>query len=244
MVDFLKGSHDVEEKIHHEKVAYVQRLWLVRHGSTIWNLERRLCGTQDVPLAPLGIQQAHAVGKRLQREQIKTIYCSDLQRARQTAEIIADYCQPRREIQSSALWREMSFGAWEGLTYEQIAQEYGENGQVRFFSDPVNYTPPDGEPLNQLALRITTAFKTLVQDLVTGFDEQQYPEKGDVVLVSHGGALRILLCSLFGIPFKRQWQLRLDNASLSAIDFVPDASDIAATATLALLNLHDFLQID
>jgi broad specificity phosphatase PhoE len=61
---------------------------------------------------------------------------------------------------------------------------------------------------------------------------------GDVVLVSHGGPLRVLLCWLLSVPFEQQWRLSLSHGSLSAIDFVPAADDVLATVTLALFNLH------
>src|SRR5436305_10121198 len=64
------------------------------------------------------------------------------------------------------------------------------------------------------------------------------PMEGDVVIVSHGGPLRILLCSIMGMPFVRQWQLRLDLGSLSAIDLLPIGVPSAPRAILALLNVR------
>src|SRR5205085_1264231 len=64
------------------------------------------------------------------------------------------------------------------------------------------------------------------------------PAAGDVVIVSHGGPLRILLCNLLGIPLQRQWQLRLDHGSLSAIDLLPVHEPSVPQAILALLNVQ------
>jgi broad specificity phosphatase PhoE len=61
---------------------------------------------------------------------------------------------------------------------------------------------------------------------------------GDVVIVSHGGPLRVLLCNLLGMPIQRQWQLRLDPGSLSAIDLLPVHQPSAPNAILALLNVQ------
>ena len=62
--------------------------------------------------------------------------------------------------------------------------------------------------------------------------------EGDVVIVSHGGPLRVLLCSMLGMPLERQWQIRLDPGSLSAIDLLPIHEPWTPQAILALLNVH------
>ena len=212
---------------------YMQRLWLVRHGTTVWNQERRFMGHSDLPLAPLGQTQARWVGRRLRLEHITAIYSSDLQRAHETATIIASCCSLQRPIAVLPVWREMSFGEWEGLTYAQIADQY--QSHLGFFSDPIRYSPPGGEPVLHLVQRVQAAFAQLAQDAAKDADPTN---RGDIVLVSHAGTLRALLCSLLGMPLEHQWQLRLDHGSLSAIDFLPTAEDLASTVSLALLNVQ------
>lgn len=212
---------------------YVQRLWLVRHGATAWNLERRFIGQSDIPLAPIGRTQAHWVGCRLRLEHIRAIYSSDLLRAYETARIIAEQCSLERPVTQSSAWREMSFGDWEGLAYAQIADQYKHH--LGFFSNPINHSPPGGEPFSQLVQRVQTAFTELAQEAAKETDPTKW---GDIVLVCHAGTLRALLCSLLGMPLERQWQLRLDHGSLSAIDFMPAAEDVAATVSLAFLNVQ------
>jgi broad specificity phosphatase PhoE len=212
---------------------YVQRLWLVRHGATVWNQERRFIGHCDLALAPLGHTQARWVGRRLRLEHVTAIYSSDLQRAHETATIIATCCSLQRPIVVSPAWREMSFGEWEGLTYAQIVDQY--KSHLDFFSDPIRYSPPGGEPFLHLVQRVQAAFAQLAQDAAK---ETDAVNRGDIVLVSHAGTLRALLCSLLGMPLGHQWQLRLDHGSLSAIDFLPTAEDLASTVSLALLNVQ------
>lgn len=207
----------------------VQRLWLVRHGATAWNLEQRFLGDSDIPLAPIGRAQARWVGRRLRLEQVSAIYSSDLQRAHETATIIAQYCSLQQPVILSSAWREMSFGEWEGLTYAQIADQYAH--QLGFFSNPINHPPPGGEPFSHLLQRILPAFSQLATQ-----------QGGDIVLVSHAGTLRALLCSLLAIPFERQRQLRLDHGSLSAIDFLPAAENVAATVSLTLFNVQSLVR--
>ncbi|SRR6266487_4065 len=198
-----------------------RRLWLVRHGITRWNSEQRFCGYSDIPLLPEGRRQAQWLARRLSMERIAAIYSSDLLRARRTAEIIA---HPHSlQVNITAAWRELSFGDWEGLTYEQIVQRH--RRQPDFFTDPVNVAPPGGESLTDLVRRVQLAFTELVQE-----------HEGAIVLVSHGGPLRTLLCGLLGMPLERQWQLCLDLGSLSALDILPPVEDTTPVATLALLN--------
>jgi len=209
---------------------YMQRLWLVRHGATAWNLEQRFLGHTDIPLTPIGRAQACWVGRRLRLEHVRAVYSSDLQRAHETAMIIAQQCSLQQPVTVSSAWREMSFGDWEGLSYTQIADRY--KHQLGFFSDPINHPPPGGEPFPHLLQRIQVAFTQLVQDTAHA------DHRGDIVLVSHAGTLRALLCSLLDIPLERQRPLQLDHGSLSAIDFLPTAENVAATVSLALLNVQ------
>jgi broad specificity phosphatase PhoE len=207
----------------------VRRLWLVRHGETTWKREKRFCGHYDIALSPLGELQAQWAGEQLLTRPIVALYASDLQRAQQTAEGIARNRVVPLMIQPSPEWRELSFGAWEGLTYAQIVDRFPD--QLGFFTAPAQVSPPDGETLIALVERVQSAFTQLVQDAI------MLPE-GDLVLVSHQGVLQVLLCRLLGIPLEHHWQLRFDHGSLSALDFLAGARDVASTATLSLLNQH------
>jgi alpha-ribazole phosphatase len=206
-----------------------RRLWLVRHGLTEWNVQQRFCGHRDIPLSLQGRGQAHWLAERLQEEMISTIYTSDLVRARETAEIIAYQRTPAVHIRVSAAWREIDFGEWEGLTYAQIAEQF--KGKLDFFTDPERYSPPNGESLAHMQQRVMNALATIAHS-------DDLPAPGNVVIVGHGGPLRILLCNLLGMPIQRQWQLRLDHGSLSAIDLLPVHESSMPQAILALLNMQ------
>jgi len=206
-------------------LPHVRRLWLVRHGVTAWNHEKRFCGHSDVPLSEPGNQQAQWLAGQLHSRSIAALYSSDLQRAQQTATRIAQHHE-QLAIRASEVWRELFFGDWEGLTYTQIAEQYPLH--TDFFTDPVHTVPPNGEKFPHFRQRVYTALQTLIR-----FDETI---PGDLVLVSHGGVIRLLLCFILGIPVARHWQLRIDPGSLSAIDFVSGEQDISATALLSLLN--------
>src|SRR6266704_4249059 len=210
---------------------HTRRLWLVRHGLTEWNTQQRYCGHRDIPLSAQGRAQALWLAERLQKEMISAIYTSDLVRARETAEIIAHQRTPAVQIRVSAAWREIDFGEWEGLTYAQIAEAEQFKDQLGFFTDPEHHSPPNGELVAHMQQRVKDELSTIMQS-------HDLPTAGDVVIVSHGGPLRVMLCSLLGMPLERQWQLRLDPGSLSAIELLPVQEPLAPQAILIFLNFQ------
>lgn len=206
-----------------------RRLWLVRHGLTDWNTQQRFCGHSDIPLSAQGRVQATWLAEQLQEETIAAMYTSDLVRARETAEIIANKRTQAIKIRVLTAWREIDFGDWEGLTYAQIVEQFKD--QLGFFTDPEHYSPPNGESLAHMQRRVKDALLAIVHS-------DDSPAAGDVVIVSHGGPLRILLCSILGMPVQRQWQLRFDHGSLSAIDLLSIHESSEPRMILALLNVQ------
>lgn len=215
------------ERQTQQQMPLVRRLWLVRHGVTRANGEQRFNGHLDEGLTAQGEQQARLIGAYLRERRVVALYASDLQRAMRTGELIAQQLVQPLPVQTDTAWRELFFGDWEGLTYQQIVERYPQN--LQFFTDATRFAPVNGEPFSALLQRVRSAFQQLMQEV------RSLPE-GDIVLVSHAGVLRLLLCLLLGMPFDRQWQLRLGNGSLSAIDCVPENTDVLGTATLSLLN--------
>ena len=204
-----------------------KRFWLVRHGLTLWNAQKRIMGQSDIPLSAKGRAQALWVARQLRAREIAAIYASDLARAHETARIIATHRTSPLPVSVSPAWRELNFGQWQGLTYAQIAEQYP--NQLGFFSDPEHYAPPGGESPSHLLQRMRA-------ELVTVAQNQNSSACGDVVIVSHSGALRILLCDLLGIPLERQWQLRIDAGSLSGLDVSLGEPTQTLQVTLVLFN--------
>lgn len=209
-------------------VRLVRRLWLVRHGATAWNASGRFCGHTDLPLSAAGRAQARWVGRVLRQRSIAAIYTSDLSRAQETAALIAATQPHSVPVLISPVWREVAFGMWEGLTYADVANRYRD--QLGFFSDPERHRPPEGETLAEVWSRVQTGLAALGAGLVG------LPTR-DVVLVSHGGTLRLLLCHLLALPVAQQWQVRLDPGSLSAVEVLLDATSVPTQGVLALLNM-------
>ena len=197
------------------------RLILVRHGETGWNAQRRYQGWSDLPLNKVGLQQADALAAHLADEQIGAIYTSDLERAMQTAQCIAErHGQP---VIADLRLREISFGDWEGLTFDEIRTRWP--GEVdAWLGDSLHVAPPGGETLAQVAERVQGAL-----DDIDGENAGQ-----TVLLVSHGGPLRVLLCLALGLEAQAHWRFRLDTASVSELG-VYDGE-----ATLAKLNVTEY----
>ncbi|SHI45660.1 Histidine phosphatase superfamily (branch 1) [Desulfofundulus thermosubterraneus DSM 16057] len=119
------------------------RIYLVRHGETIWNAELRFQGHSDTALSPRGLEQARALARRLRGENFSAFYASDLQRALNTARILAEpHGLP--VVPLKAL-REINFGAWEGLTVAEIKNRYPRELQ-QWWHDPLHTRVPGGKP--------------------------------------------------------------------------------------------------
>ncbi|MBI5840653.1 MAG: alpha-ribazole phosphatase [Chloroflexi bacterium] len=182
------------------------KLLLVRHGQTDWNLNQRFQGQTDVPLNKTGEEQAQKIAQRLSGKTIDAIYSSDLSRAIKTAETIASHHDLK--ITPDPRFRELAFGEWEGLTYQELksaAPELLEKWQT----DPLNSAAPEGEMLSQLAERV----KSALGDLQTRHADQT------ILLAAHGGPIQTVLCLALGLDLSHYWQFSISSASLTEIAF-------------------------
>lgn len=202
----------------------MMKLILVRHGETDWNNERRWQGQLDVPLNDTGEWQARQVGQALADEPIARLVSSDLQRAQTTATAIAAACD--LTILTDARLREIGFGSWEGLSIDQIMEQDGD-AYRRWRENPSAHAPIGGETLDVTGQRVLSLWQ-----------EIREIDAGTIVVVSHGGTLRILLSHLLQLPPQSFWQLELDNASLSTIKINQTGN------TLISLNDTQHLQIE
>lgn len=199
------------------------KLLLTRHGQTDWNIAGRYQGQSDIPLNKTGCKQAEQLAKRLSTEKIDVIYSSDLSRAFDTAQAVANF--HHLEIQLDSCWRELSFGDWEGMTYQEMSAHSPELFE-QWMQDSANTSTPNGESLKQLADRVKHAF-----------DEIKNKHKDQTVLVvSHSGALQALLATLLGIDLNLYWQFKISQASLSELKVYEDS------VMLNLLNDTSHLQ--
>ncbi len=153
------------------------RLILVRHGESTWNSEERLQGQLDPPLSDRGRDQARALAPILDAVPEERIVCSDLARARETAELLG--LRPGRFDER---WREIDVGEWGGLTAAEVDAESPELTNWRGGTR----TAPGGEPWPVFSARVAGA----VDELVAA--------AGPWIVVCHGGCIRVAVAHLTG----------------------------------------------
>lgn len=204
----------MKETSTHERL----RLHLIRHGEVEGAESGKLLGRTDTPLSARGLEQARRLAEVLSSAQLSAVYCSDLQRARVTAEIIAKRSNVR--VQESAAWREIDMGEWDGRTMASLHDEAPQL-VARLFDDPASFEYPGGESFACFTARV---LKAVDQLLMTH-------KSGEVVLVAHGGVCRVIIGSALGIPAKNWLRLAQDYGCLNVIDWY-DGNPI-----LQLLNL-------
>ncbi len=186
------------------------KLFLTRHGQTDWNIAGRYQGQSDTPLNETGLRQAEQIAKRLSSETIHAIYSSDLSRAANTAQSIADFHS--LEIKKDSRWRELSFGDWEGLTYQEMSAHSPDLFEA-WMKDPLMISTPNGETLARLAERVKAAFDEI---------KEEHADQ-TVLVVAHSGSLQSLLAVTLGVDLNRYWQFRISQASLSEMNVYEDS---------------------
>jgi alpha-ribazole phosphatase len=159
-----------------------------------------------VDLSDLGRRQAVCLQERFRGEQLAAFYASDLRRAAETAAVIA--APHGLEVQQLPALREMDFGHWEGLTHGQIAALYPAEFKA-WFRGPGTVEVPGGESFARVQQRAWAALTEIVA--------RHSGRK--VLVVSHGGTIRALICAALGLDADALWHLALDNAAVSVLDF-------------------------
>ncbi len=199
------------------------RWLLVRHGETPWNDAARYQGQADIPLSEQGWTQAERLAERLAREPVDAIYASDLARARDTAQVVAN--RLGKPLTLEPRLREANLGEWQGLTHAEVRRRYFRDTDPlpAYFVD----TPPrGGESLRQLQARVMSAIECIAA---------QHADES-VLLVTHGGCLKALLCAWLGIELSSYWQLRFDSASLSEVSLYPMGAIVSRLNDMAHLR--------
>jgi broad specificity phosphatase PhoE len=199
------------------------RLLLVRHGTTEFNSGRRFLGHSDIDLSELGRRQVERLRDYLADEKLDAVYASDLKRTVTTAQIITK--ARALEIVPCPELREMNYGVCEGLTFAEIGRNYPDVAE-KCVNFTVDLEFPEGEKFRDLIERSSA------------FLEKVKPHKqSDVVLVvSHNGPLKVLICQMLNIGMQHWNQIRIDVASLSIVDISPRG------AVLSRLNDTSFLK--
>lgn len=169
-------------------------LYLIRHGETPWNVEGRYQGQLDPPLNERGHRQARAAAERLAPIGFDVIYSSDLARARQTAEALAELIG--LPVHVDPRLREIHQGVWQGVLIDEIRARWPRelDGWER---DPWRYHPPGGERIDEVQARLFAAIDEIVA---------RHP-RGTVAVFTHKLPIALLKVRYQGHPATGLWSL-------------------------------------
>ncbi|OGL11940.1 MAG: hypothetical protein A3I14_18625 [Candidatus Rokubacteria bacterium RIFCSPLOWO2_02_FULL_73_56] len=199
------------------------RLFVIRHGETASSRERRFAGSRDVPLTPAGLRQCEAVAQALAEQPVRAVYASPLERARTSAEVIA---KPHRlEVRVDPAFREMAFGAWEGLAREEVAARFPD-AYAQWRTAPHTLALPGGERLGAVAERVRRALAALA----AAHAEQT------LVLVSHAIVVRVIVLDALGLGLDRLWAVDASPAGITEVELEPGWATVHRLNTLAHLE--------
>ena len=172
---------------------------------------RRFLGQADPPLSPAGLEQAHRLAERLRAVRFDAAHSSDLRRCLKTAAIIVDAGarsaghEGAPRVQAHEDLREIDAGLWEGLTVEEARERYPREWAQRE-RDLVGCRFPGGESYQDLSERVLPAFARIVSG-----------GGRNVLVVSHRGPMRILLCQYLDLPLDRVFSFALDYGSVEIL---------------------------
>lgn len=186
-------------------------VYLVRHGETPWNVERRFQGQLNVALSAAGREQARAVAGWLAGRPVRfiAIYSSDLRRAAETAAVIGERTGIMPQLDPRL--REINVGEWSGLLADEVEQRYP--GALLEWHERIDrYTIPGGESIPIVQQRVLEAYRALVAR-----------HSGEaIIIVSHGAALSALLVALHGWDLVETWhsrKTRMGNTGVTVVSF-------------------------
>ncbi len=184
-------------------------IYLIRHGQTAWNKSKKFQGLEDIPLDQEGQKQAHLLSTYFEHLPLKRIYTSDLQRAYDTA--LAIKKTTRTPLFKDERLRELDVGIYTGKTWDDVKSNH-----ARFLSllegnhrdEPI----PGGESFNQFKDRSIAVFKEI---------QSQASPDDDIVIVTHGGVIRMIVLHLLGQTLDAYDTTPVDNASITTIRINP-----------------------
>ncbi len=185
------------------------RLYLIRHGEVVKARPNTYHGHKDVDVTAVGVSQLERVAERLASVPLRAVYSSTLRRSVLGASQVA---KPHGlEVRSLPEFREKHFGAWEGLTYDEVAQRYPEEW-ARWLVDPPSVRPEGGESYAEMQARVLIALAEVMAE-----------HPGDTIaLVAHGGVNRAILCHAMGLDLTHVFRIEQDYGATNIIDFFPE----------------------
>ena len=174
----------------------MNKLVLLRHGQSQWNLENRFTGWRDVPLTEKGIQEAKNAGLLIKKNNINIdkVFSSALERANKTAEIVILEAGINSLIHGGNInytknqkLNERDYGDLVGLNKEETAKKFGKE-QVHIWRRSYDISPPNGESLKDVVNRVSPYFNKKIRPLIL--------DNKNVLIVAHGNSLRAIMITI------------------------------------------------
>jgi broad specificity phosphatase PhoE len=185
---------------------------MMRHGETAWNRQGRVMGRHPVELTEHGREQVVATARFAQSIKPELIVTSPLVRARQSAEILSAELGGIEIIEEPGI-AEVLYGRWEGLHYHELVDD---PHYITYRKSPIEHPTPGGERIPEVQARGVEA----VMRTIEAHSGQR------VMFVSHGDIVRTVLCHFLGLELKHFHRIRVDNATLSAIQIAGEFAEV------------------
>jgi broad specificity phosphatase PhoE len=182
------------------------RIFVVRHGETDGNQKKIYRGRWDLPLNQNGMAQVRKAGEALKPVHLDAIFTSPLLRTRQTAEAVAARQDVEPEEDESLI--DIDYGDWTRLPDAEVAEKFPDLYR-QWRQSPETVLFPGGEGLPSVRARVEPVLKKLAE---------QHPDQA-IALASHRVPIKLLLCAALGLPDSAFWQIQIDPASISALDY-------------------------
>lgn len=174
---------------------------LIRHGETEWNSQKRMQGHSNSDLSEVGMGQIQALGELMKNVSFDHIYSSDSLRTRQTAEAITQYSG--HTLQFDQRIREKNLGVFEGLTSTEAKERHPEIYRL-FKTAGANYVIDEGESTQQLLERALEFIEEI---------RLRHPQER-VVMVTHGGVVRVLMKHALGLSIDAPTRFIIKNTGI------------------------------
>ncbi len=198
----------------------MNKLVLLRHGQSQWNLENKFTGWRDVPLTSQGVNEARNAGKLIRKNNIKidNIFSSNLKRANNTAEIAIKEANIINLFKNNHLiytrdqnLNERDYGDLVGLNKAETAKKYGED-QVHIWRRSYDTPPPNGESLKDVVNRVSPYFIKKIKPLIL--------DNKNVLIVAHGNSLRAIMITVGLYKPEQISSIELPTGSPLCLDYL------------------------
>lgn len=180
---------------------------LLRHGATDWNLQGRCQGASDIELNDVGLHQAETIAATLSREKIDAVYSSHLKRALQTAHAVSRPHGLPVNIEEDV--RELDHGDLEGLTFEEIKENYADF-LARWRVEPAEIQIPGGERLADVYQRAWNGLERIVE---------RHNFESTVIVVSHNFPILGIICRITNTHLNKYRSFHLDPCSVTRLRY-------------------------